>query len=139
MDSIIPLLSPKFQASSNLLWLNSPVCVGPGRKPQRRVFSQRDSYALHHEKTCIFVIKQHHNNVRMMSIFFGYKCRVFKGNIEFIQALATKSMQEKKSNISLRKDLTKLFLGSLFGITRHSLVMPNSDPHDTLSILATNL
>ena len=36
-------LNPKFQASSHLLWLNSPVCVGPGRKPRRLVFSQRGS------------------------------------------------------------------------------------------------
>ena len=28
-------LKPKFQASSHLLWLYSPVCVGPGRKPER--------------------------------------------------------------------------------------------------------
>ena len=33
-------LNQKFQASSHLLWLYSPVCVGPGRKP---VFSQRGS------------------------------------------------------------------------------------------------
>ena len=37
-------LNPKFQASSHLLWLYSPVCVGPGRKPRRSVFSQRGSY-----------------------------------------------------------------------------------------------
>ena len=37
-------LNPKFQASSHLLWLCSPVCVGPGRKPRRPVFSQRGSY-----------------------------------------------------------------------------------------------
>ena len=36
-------LNPKFQASSHLLWLYSPVCVGPGRKPRRPVFSQRGS------------------------------------------------------------------------------------------------
>ena len=36
-------LSTKFQASSHLLWLYSPVCVGPGRKPRRPVFSQRGS------------------------------------------------------------------------------------------------
>ena len=31
MDSTIPLvfLNPKFQASGHLLWLYSPVCVGP--------------------------------------------------------------------------------------------------------------
>ena len=38
-------LNPKFQASSRLLWLCSPVCVGPGRKPRRPVFSQRGSYS----------------------------------------------------------------------------------------------
>ena len=36
-------LNPKFQASSHLLWLYSPVCVGPGLKPRRPVFSQRGS------------------------------------------------------------------------------------------------
>ena len=36
-------LNPKFHASSHLLWLYSPVCVGPGRKPRRPVFSERGS------------------------------------------------------------------------------------------------
>ena len=36
-------LHTKFQASSNLVWLYSRVCVGPGRKPLRQVFSQRGS------------------------------------------------------------------------------------------------
>ena len=31
-------LNPKFPASSHLLRLYSPVCVGPGRKPRRPVF-----------------------------------------------------------------------------------------------------
>ena len=48
-DSTIPLLpkygfKSEFQASSHLLWLYSPVCVGPGRKPRRPVFSERGSY-----------------------------------------------------------------------------------------------
>ena len=34
-------LNPKFQASSHLLCMYIPVCVGPGRKPRRPVFSQR--------------------------------------------------------------------------------------------------
>ena len=37
-------LNPKFHASSHLLWLYSPVCVGPGRKPQRLFFSERGSF-----------------------------------------------------------------------------------------------
>ena len=37
-DRTIPLLlNPKFPVSSHLLCLHSPVCVGPGRKPQRPV------------------------------------------------------------------------------------------------------
>ena len=42
-STILLLPNPKFQAYSHLLWLYSPVCVGPGRKPRRPVFSQRGS------------------------------------------------------------------------------------------------
>ena len=50
-------LNPKFQASSHLLWLYRPVCVGPSRKPRRPVFSQRGSciyYKIHSFYICIF-------------------------------------------------------------------------------------
>ena len=36
-------LNPKFQASNHLVWLSCLVCVGPGGKPRRPVFSQRGS------------------------------------------------------------------------------------------------
>ena len=36
-------LNPKFQASSHLLWLYSPVCVRPGRKPEGR-FSHNEAH-----------------------------------------------------------------------------------------------
>ena len=36
-------LNPKFQASSHLMWLHSPVCVGPCRKTNTLVFSCRGS------------------------------------------------------------------------------------------------
>ena len=36
-------LNPKVQASSHRLWLYSLVCVEPGRKPRRQVFSLRGS------------------------------------------------------------------------------------------------
>ena len=39
-------LYPKFQVSSHLLWLYITVCVGPGRKPRRPVFSERGSICL---------------------------------------------------------------------------------------------
>ena len=56
-------LNPKFQASSHLLWWNSPVCVRPDRKPRRLVFSQRGSYhAVLGEKnfmfSCSFITNQ---------------------------------------------------------------------------------
>ena len=34
-------VNQKFLASSHLLWLHSPVCVRPGRNPERQAFSQR--------------------------------------------------------------------------------------------------
>ena len=40
-------LNPKFQVSNHLLWLYSPVCVGPGRKSRRPVFSRRGSYYIY--------------------------------------------------------------------------------------------
>ena len=40
-------LNPKFQASSHLLWLYSLVCIGPGRKPRRPIFSQRGTTYWH--------------------------------------------------------------------------------------------
>ena len=44
-------LNPKFQASSYLLWLHSLVCVKPGQKPGRPVFSCRGSFIASH---CFF-------------------------------------------------------------------------------------
>ena len=54
-------LNPQFQVSSHLLWLYTLVCVGPGRKPRRPVFSQRGSYVVGinltscHLNTSVFV------------------------------------------------------------------------------------
>ena len=47
-------LNPKFQAFSHLLWLYSPICVGPGRKPRRPAISQRGSFDLVHDAGAIF-------------------------------------------------------------------------------------
>ena len=41
--TITEFLNPKFQTSSHHVWLNSSVCVGPGWKPWRHVFSWRGS------------------------------------------------------------------------------------------------
>ena len=45
-------LNPKFQASSSFLSLYRPVCVGPGRKPRRPVFSRRGSYISYSHQVC---------------------------------------------------------------------------------------
>ena len=37
-------LYPKFQDSSFFLWVYRPVCVGPGQKSRKPVFSRRGSY-----------------------------------------------------------------------------------------------
>ena len=49
MDSTIPLLldSKKLHASSHLLWFNSPVYVGHGRKPANR-FSHNEAQIIIH-------------------------------------------------------------------------------------------
>ena len=44
IEQSLYFLNPKFQASSYLVWLYSRVCVGPGRKPRRPVFSERGSF-----------------------------------------------------------------------------------------------
>ena len=46
-------LNPNFQASSLLQRLYRPVCVGPGRKSRRPVFSRRGSYLVH-VHCCLF-------------------------------------------------------------------------------------
>ena len=45
-------LNPRFQASNHLLWLYRPVCVGPGPKPRRLVFSQRGYIGHWHTISC---------------------------------------------------------------------------------------
>ena len=49
----IPSLLPKFQASSYLLWLYSPVCVRHGLKTRRQVFSRRGSFLFNTEDSYI--------------------------------------------------------------------------------------
>ena len=66
-------LNPKFQASSHRLWLYSPVCVGPGRKPRRPVFSQRGSYETSTETDIKICNSEPQHNQRLGSV--GYYLR----------------------------------------------------------------
>ena len=58
-------LNPKFQASSHLPQLNSPVCVRPGQKPRRPVFSQRGSFSFN-------VLRKHEVKVGSGSRLHGH-------------------------------------------------------------------
>ena len=51
-------LNLKFQASSHFLWLYSPVCVGPGRKPE-------DGFS--HNEALIFLIKEAALNLALVT------------------------------------------------------------------------
>ena len=64
-------LYTKFQASSHLAWLYSLVCVGPGRKTRRPVFSQRGS----NNTTFIHHTEEHNDNtlIQYTVIFHGCK------------------------------------------------------------------
>ena len=53
----------------------------------------------------------------------------FKVKCKFIYASAQKGVQEEESIISVKYNETKLSLGSLFGITRQSLVH-TAEPRD---------
>ena len=56
-------LNSKFQASRHLLWLYSLVCVGPGRKPRRPVFSQQGSINIGRDANLyIFIICKNHTH-----------------------------------------------------------------------------
>ena len=69
-------LNKKFKASSQLLWLNSLVCVGPGRKTQRQVvFSRWGSYCSLLESDFISVfqitgIRLSSERIRILLLFY---------------------------------------------------------------------
>ena len=63
-------LHPKFQASSHLVWLYSLVCVGPGRKPGRPVFSQRGSF--------ITFGHADHNNIIRLTYYTIFVIQIYK-------------------------------------------------------------
>ena len=69
-------LNPKLQASSHLLWLYSPVCVGPGGKHRRPVFSERGLYCIGMFKSC-HEVTQGSNQCKMGLVVRKTVLRVF--------------------------------------------------------------
>ena len=58
-------LNPKFHASRHLQWLYSPVCIGPGQKPRRPVFSQRGSNnSMHNYRYNTLLFNELHCNTK---------------------------------------------------------------------------
>ena len=57
-------LNPKFQVPRHLLWLYSPVCVGPGRKPRRPVFWRRGSNDKKYRFSKLLVFHHANNSVK---------------------------------------------------------------------------
>ena len=73
-------LNPKFQASSMLLEVYRPICVGPGRKPRRPVFSRRGSahIIVHHEFSEKHVLQRAHCEA-IISVFHTAYHRLILG------------------------------------------------------------
>ena len=68
-------LNPKIQASSHLLLLYSPVCVGSGQKPQRLVFSQRGSYFSVFKDPGVWEMLEQFGNTASTSVSIAQKNR----------------------------------------------------------------
>ena len=85
-------LIPKFQGSSHLLWLYSPVCIGPGRKPRSNVFlttrlicllSKKQHLHIHIKK-CLSLIRElkEKGRINLMS-YFGHVNYPFRLGLVF--------------------------------------------------------
>ena len=95
-------LNPKFQASSHLLSLYNPVCVGPGRKSRRPVFLLA-AHILSGNNTRVTTSSSAH---------FLFPCSIIK--IQYISAVVcymhvtrNKHGFSNNSNKSYRKELKK--------------------------------
>ena len=74
-------LNPKFQAFRHLLWLYSPVNVGPGRKPRRPVFSQRGSFINRNfNQICVILIENTKSVQVTCKCFWIYIYKGFEEN-----------------------------------------------------------
>ena len=83
-------LNPKFQASSSFLSLYRPVCVGPGRKPRRPVFSRLGSILSCYTRKPLICIGKNKDADQLCSYYTADQCLCFC-SIDGMMPLLTKS------------------------------------------------
>ena len=92
-------LYPKFRVSSYLLWLYSPVCVGPGRKPRRPVFWRRGSIGIR-TAPCFQQCRQYAFFFYLKPFWARQKCRKWK-HFFFFHCLA--NLQNRRIRYTTKK------------------------------------
>ena len=106
-------LNPKSQVSSHLLSLYSSVCVRPGRKPQRPVFSRRGDVI--GGNTAIIHLKPYMTNGLSHHYHLGESTLIFRGNTSDFEFLTHCSMKFLYAN-RLVPDGTPRFAASHLGL-----------------------
>ena len=81
-------LNPKFQDSSHLLCLYSPVYVRPGQKPRRPVFSKRGSYEPLLDKPCLCAQQRLGSSLALKAQFVQILCCLHEGSLKATECTA---------------------------------------------------
>ena len=84
-------LSPKFQFSSNLVWLYSPISVGPGRKSRRPVFSRRGSYIIYTRNATVLTLSLHTSTALFLRTNAQQEVNIYWNTLETHRFTATVS------------------------------------------------
>ena len=69
----IYFLNLKFQAPSNLLWLYSPVCVGPGRKPEAQIKIESYNELRAYSNTCNSLLRLKCKSMPKLGCFLTFR------------------------------------------------------------------
>ena len=106
-------LNPKFQASSHLLWLYSPFCVGSGRKPRRPVFSERGSNSIAPDENmcsvaCNLVVHERHcHTAAYLGLYYLPMSHTMDARLYVLMSILQKYVANSKHLIfSLARNIT---------------------------------
>ena len=97
-------LNPKFQVSCHHQWLYCPVCIGPGRKPQRLKLKWHNnawSSALNCEHRLLYCIsyKQTKNDLILISLYLLVSRSRTEIHTKFVILLKFEPRHEKTNNV----------------------------------------